>query len=53
VVGSTNDASSTLDPVLGAVNVNGGGGDDDTLNVNDPGAAVGHTYTVTASKPHT
>ena len=48
-VGSTNDASSTLDAVLGAVNVNGGGGDDDTLNVNDPGAAVGHTYTVTAN----
>jgi acrosin len=45
-VGST---ANTLDPIQGAVTVDGGTGGTDTLNVNDQGSTTPHTYTQTAT----
>jgi hypothetical protein len=40
---STNPSASTLDPVQGTLNIDGQGGDN-TLNINDQGSTVKHTY---------
>src|SRR5262249_13655472 len=45
-VGSTLDASSTLDPILGLVQVFSGNATD-TLNINDQGSTTPHIYNVT------
>jgi hypothetical protein len=48
-VGSTNDATSTLDGILGLLNVNGSA--TDMLNVNDQGSTTQHIYTITQGSP--
>jgi hypothetical protein len=42
-------AANTLDPIQGAVTVDGGLGGTDTLNINDQGSTTPHTYTQTAT----